>query len=554
MSEKPGIIYCRTSTSNQAVMATIEAQLDELPSIAIDNDVDVVETLVDDGKSGRQLDGRVLCDYLDRLERGDDVPKYIVLAETSRIIREDPDDFASMSHAARVRFLFRKHRVVLITPSKVWKFTGEDHADVFRQMGEDSREWQRIRTRSQNGKRRVARRGRPATGFLPWGFRWIRTERKDPGRWELISEVVEVIVWMFQQYVELRVGSSKIAAMLNERGLATPKLDREKAKAEEKAKKGLPATDRTRWHAGTVLGILKNPAYVGRWVQHIDGESFHHKPVEALSDDEKRFGLVPMPRVVSDELFERAQAIMGARGNRRPPKKMTHPLLSGVARCGHCERAIVSTSLKLAGGVRRARYVCTGQQQRYSDGIVGGCGLGSFTANDIDEIIWSRLEKLILDSEALAVAASLREDAGESSSIAKDLRSLEAALKRNDDEVQKVIVMERRGKITSSQLDAALDRLKVERVFAERNRAVFAERLAKSRRAEAVTQSMEVTLDRIRREVRRADAQKRNEILRALCPTKDFHFVLRREGRTIEFSGRICLEVAEGEQLALEVA
>ena len=210
--------------------------------------------------------------------------------------------------------------------------------------------------------------------------------------------------------------------------------------------------------------------------------------------------------------------------------------------------------MKLADGVRRARYVCTGQQKRYSDGIAGDCGLGSFTADDLDEIVWSRIERLLLDSDALAVAASLRDDAGESTGIERELRTLERALKKNDDEVQKLIVMERRGKLTESQLDAALDRLKAERAFVEHNRGLVAARLERSLRAQAVTKSMEVTLARLRREVRGADAPKTDEILRALCPTRDFHFVLRREGRTIEFSGRICLEVAEGERLAVQVA
>ncbi|GAB4205500.1 MAG: recombinase family protein [Sandaracinaceae bacterium] len=549
MIEKLGIIYCRTSTSGQALLATIQAQLDELPAVAIEHDVKVVETIVDDGKSGRQLDGRKLLGYLDRLEGGEDAPKYIVLAETSRIIREDPDDFESMSQAARVRFLFRKHGIILVTPQKVWTFKGEGHADVFRQMGEDSREWQRTRTRTQGGKRKVARRGRPATGFLPWGFRWVRTDRKDVGRWELIPEVVDLIRWVFTEYVS-GVGAPTIAGTLNERAVITPKVGRETTKA----KKGQRSDAPTRWHAGTVLQLLKNPAYVGRWVQRIDGETFHHKPVEALSEDDARLGVVPMPRVVSDELFERAQAIMGSRGNRRPPQKLTNPLLSGVAQCGHCGRAIVSTSAKLAGGVRKARYVCTDQQKRYTDRVAGGCGLGSFNADEIDEIIWARIERLLLDSEALAVAASLREEAGESVSIERELHALERTLKKNDDEVQKVIVMVRRGKITDAQLDAALERLKAERLFVERNRSLVAERLERTRRVESVTKSMVVTLERLRREVRGADAKKRNEILRALCPTKDFHLVLTRDGRTIELTGRICLEVAQGAQLSVEVA
>lgn len=538
----------RVSTDAQARLGTIKAQEDELPKQAARLGFEIREWIKDDGASGRRLDGRNLLALLKRIEDGSTPVTAIFAVDLHRLVRPDPEVLESLQDYAYLQWVLGNRNVPFIdlmgNVIRLDSLEGKLRADV---AGEQLKA---IRTSTRLGRKRAAALNRPASGFRPYGFRWVKIDGPQRGHWEIHDEHAAIVVFIFATYLS-GTGAPTIARILNERGVPTPMAQREANKAAS-GKRTAPGP--TRWQAGTILTLMKNRAYLGRWSQTIDGETYVGKPIEEVSEPEKRAGYAPLPRLVSDETFERAQAIMEGRGNRRPPRKMTTTLLSGCATCGHCGHAIVSTSAKLASGKRKPRYVCCGAQRRYSRGIKGGCALGSFNADEIDEIVWSRVAGLLMDSDALAVAASLQEEATGALTIEKELRSLETKLKQNDDQVQKNIVRERRGLITDAQLDAALEKLKAERLFIERNRNLVAKRLEKSRRAEAVSKSMEATLDRLRVEVRGADAEKRNQILRALCPTRDFGFTLRKEGQTIEFSGRICLEVAEGAQLTVEVA
>ena len=78
--------------------------------------------------------------------------------------------------------------------------------------------------------------------------------------------------------------------------------------------------------------------------------------------------------------------------------------------------------------------------------------------------------------------------------------------------------------------------------------------MEKSRRAETVSKALDATAARLRREAQKADRAKQNEILRALCPTREFGFTLSKKDGRVEVEGRICLEVAEGARVAIEVA
>ena len=144
--------------------------------------------------------------------------------------------------------------------------------------------------------------------------------------------------------------------------------------------------------------------------------------------------------------------------------KLTATLLSGVASCGHCGHAVVNTSFKLADGTRRPRYVCCSAQDRYR---AGGrpCPLGTFNAQPVDDAVWARVSALLLDSQALAVAASISDGAADIPTAEREVANLEAKLARADEQVRDTLRLQRRGKLTEEQRDRAVEDINRERTL-----------------------------------------------------------------------------------------
>ena len=509
------LLYMRTSSDQQARLGTIEAQRQELPAVADRMRLEVVEIVEDDGRSGRRLGTRALKGALDRIEAGTLLVDGILCAAADRLVRADPDDLDSLRDAARVQFVLRQHHIDVIEASgERITYDGDTLTpDILRAVA--SHEWQTMRRRTTAGKKAAALAGRPTMRPLPYGLDFDRGERRSEGEWRIVEDQAGTVRLIFVRY-EGGMGTPSIAALLNA--------------------EGVPAPRGGRWHPGTVDRILQNPAYIGRWKQTVGDEVFE----------------TPVPAIVGEDTWLRVQAIRENRGNRRPPTRKVRTLLSGVARCGHCGAAVVSTSVKTAKRGRRARYVCCSKDRRYAHGDPP-CGLGSFYAEPVDAEVWSRIAALLADPSALVIAANLRSEAEAGNEAEDELEHLNKLIGKADKEVQEILRLWRRSKLNEEQRDDAIDATNSERAALVRTRDLVAARLEDSRKAKAVADSLEVTAELLSQRALSANFEQRAEIIKALCPTSEFGFVVSRAGsKTIDVTGRVCLEVAEG-QVAIDL-
>ena len=141
-----------------------------------------------------------------------------------------------------------------------------------------------FRERSTMGKRGTAKQGRVPTGGLPYGYRI-----GDDGRPEAIEEQAEVVRRIFHMVHE-GMGSPSIAVRLTDEGIPTQ-------------------TGKMLWLQSRVHHILCNATYAGTWVygryRHIsteDGMKIHDQPRDTWIE-------IPVPQVIDDETWERAQAL-----------------------------------------------------------------------------------------------------------------------------------------------------------------------------------------------------------------------------------------------------
>ena len=158
---------------------------------------------------------------------------------------------------------------------------------------------------SENTKDGLARRAQSG--------KWMGSPRSRPygyeysdGELQIVPEEADVVRRIYRLYLEHGWGATRIVRLLNREKIPTAT--------------GLIG----RWSAVVVSSILRNPVYAGRirW------------------DDDEYDGA--HEAILSDGMFEAAQALAEERAEMAPRSKSSPHLLSGIARCGQCHRNLVT--------------------------------------------------------------------------------------------------------------------------------------------------------------------------------------------------------------------
>ena len=138
-------------------------------------------------------------------------------------------------------------------------------------------------------------------GKPPYGYR-IQAD----GAFRTVPEEADVVRLIFGEYLGSGGGVRSVAAVLNERGLAT--------------RAGRP------WSMVAVRDILRNAAYIGTY---------------------RRFGLrIPgaYEPIISGDDFRRAQERLSERSPLRQSRRQPPFMLSGLIFCGHCGRGMIGVT------------------------------------------------------------------------------------------------------------------------------------------------------------------------------------------------------------------
>ncbi len=207
------------------------------------------------------------------------------------------------------------------------------------------------------GIERRAKEGRWATGRLPFGYR--RDEQKDVVPDEHAAPIVRRV---FALYTHDRLGTTSIARLLADEHAPTPARG---------------------WQPATVQWLLENEAYLGK--VHWRGQSYPglHEPL------------------VDEQTFARAQALLRERGedlSRRRGNRSDF-LLSGVMRCGRCNRAYIGMSARGNGGLYHY-YACSGRQKLGPK----GCDGDRLSRDKLEAAVLDQLAHLYRDGDLIAAA------------------------------------------------------------------------------------------------------------------------------------------------------
>ena len=293
-----------------------------------------------------------------------------------------------------------------------------------------------FRERSTMGKRGTAKQGRVPTGGVPYGYRI-----GDDGRFEVVEEQAEVVRRIFRMYVDERMGSYSIAVRLTDEGVPTQ-------------------SGKMLWLQSRVHHILGNATYTGTWVygryRHVsteDGMKVYDQPKDTWIE-------IPVPQVVDDETWKRAQKLKKQRGSKAKRNTKVVYLLQHLLKCGECGRNFHARASWTTTSVRKGKaytydlttprryYMCNGMQSMRLR-----CREKPYIrAEQLEEPIWREVKR-VLQNPDLIVAGIADLDSQEGVGMEEETAQAERDLRSIQMEEDRAIRLFVSGKITEAQLD-----------------------------------------------------------------------------------------------------
>jgi site-specific DNA recombinase len=282
----------------------------------------------------------------------------------------------------------------------------------------------KILERTQRGKLRSLQAGSVATGGLgaPFGYTLATTPTGE--RTLVVCEEEAAVVRLIFALYEEGKSRREICDALNERALPRPG----KGAAHHQAAK------RDGWAMGTVLHILKNETYVGRW---------HYQKTVWVEDETGRKHSLPRPKeewlvVAVPALIKPAQweAIQERRASNKRLKgrqrKHTYAI-GGMVTCGACGSAMSGVT-KFTGDKPYTYYRCNAVIAPIHHTVQ--CRERGFPLASVEATVWRWVKDLLLDPEVRKTArdeAELKTEekqAGLRSMLASSQKRLEELTER----------------------------------------------------------------------------------------------------------------------------
>lgn len=320
-------IYTRVSTSMQIDGYSLDAQKERLTKYAEGNDMVIAGEYSDEGKSGKNIAGRVdFQRMLNDIACKKDGVEYVLVFKLSRFGRNAADTLTSLQ-------FMQDYGVNLISVEDgidSSKEAGKLMVHVLSAVAEIERE--NILVQTMEGRKQKAREGKWNGGFAPYGYKLV------DGELIIEEDEAEAIRIIFDKFVHTNLGYNGVVNYLNNNGI--------KKKARQNGYL-------TQFTTSTVKAILDNPVYYGkiaygrRKTTKIEGTRNEYHVVA-----QKEFDVYDgrHKAIVDEQLWKDVQAKRRATASKLEKKHdLDHEhVLSGLVKCPVCGAG-------LYGNVKRAK-------------------------------------------------------------------------------------------------------------------------------------------------------------------------------------------------------
>src|SRR6266700_842457 len=248
-----------------------------------------------------------------------------------------------------------------------------------------------ILERYRRGKRHRAKSGEVSVlSGAPYGYLYVRKTEDAPAFYQVFDAESHVVKQVYEMYTVENLSLGEIARRLNAQKAPTRKHG-------------------SRWERSTVWAILHNPAYRGaaafgktrvagrvrvtRAMRRRGGivsshRIGHERPLEEWIE-------IPVPALVSEESFARAQELLYENKLRSRRRTITPSVVQGLVSCQKCGYAFSRTSTYTSA--RKLHYYkCIGSDSwRKLGGPV--CDNRMVRQDLLDQIVWTEVIRLLED-------------------------------------------------------------------------------------------------------------------------------------------------------------
>jgi site-specific DNA recombinase len=378
-------LYARVSTDRQEKQATIKSQIEEIKEkIKADGNV-LGDNLMflDDGWTGSML----ARPGLDKARDAGTNKKYetLYIYDRDRISRK-------FIHQGLILEEFEKSGVELKILHDPEIKSAEDQVMV--QMKGVFAEYERVKIaeRTRRGKIGKARNGKVVLGPGPYGYTYILKNQNKDGYYIINKFEAEVVRKIFKWVADEKLTIRRVIKRLQDEGIKP-----------RKSTKGV-------WNNSTLSRLLNNESYIGTTYYNksyaVEPErplkDIKYKKVTKTSRKMRQKGewiKIKVPEIISKELFNgcKEQLRKNAWFSKRCQKY--DYLLTGLLFC--------SCGCRMNGeGVNGHRYYrCSNRIKRFP--LPKDCEAGGVNIKRIEGVVWSKIERLLLDPTLLRDQAEL---------------------------------------------------------------------------------------------------------------------------------------------------
>lgn len=308
-------IYTRVSTASQVDGYSLDAQKEKLKRYADYEDMIIVDEYKDEGKSGKNTEGRPdFKQMLKDIKDGKDKIDFVLVFKLSRFGRNAADVLSSLQ-------FMQDYGVNLVCTEDgidSSKDSGKLMISVLSAVAEIERE--NILVQTMEGRKQKAREGKWNGGFAPYGY------QLKEGELIIAEDEIKVIQVIYEQFTTTNKGINAVASYLNNNGY-------------EKKKRQNGTLDA--FSASFVKAVLDNPVYCGRI-------AYGRRKNEKIQGERNKFHIVKQSEypvydgiheaIVSEEIWQSAQEKRKVNGFKYEKKySLDHAnILSGILKCPNC--------------------------------------------------------------------------------------------------------------------------------------------------------------------------------------------------------------------------
>ena len=359
-------LYARVSSDKQDVDLSISAQLKALKKYAHEHDYQVVAEFVDEAETGRTSARPEFKKMISMARRPEKPFDLILVYKYSRFARNREDSIV-------FKAMLKKKGIQVVSITEPFEDTPTGR--LLQAFIESLDEFysDNLGEEVTRGMRESASRGFYLSSKPPYGYRKIRVRDggKERTKLEINPDEAPVVTSIFSD-ISSGMGLTEIAKELNSKGIRGPRG------------KG--------WGKTGLYSILGNEIHTGTFI---------------WGRNSKR-GLEPIrvegacPAIVDRETFNRVHNLLKDRAPVKihPKRASSRFLLSGLARCGYCGKALIGQDAKSG---KFSYYVCSTLCKKGA----GSCLSRYLNSTKFEGLVIDKIKQHILTEDNLVCLVNL---------------------------------------------------------------------------------------------------------------------------------------------------